>query len=384
MKNWIWIGALLGLAVPLAGAQAQGWRKDNNEISIINRKLAGKVNDFTANHGKDNRIWSRSLRQRRDLYVYTPPKYDPKLRYPVMIWLHGFAEDEQSFLMNVAPLLDEAIASGKLPPMIVAAPDGSLRGEPLPNEAGSFWLDTKAGSFETFVLEEMWDFVCHNFSIRSEREAHVLAGVSMGGFGAFNLGIKHHDAFGVVVGFFPPVNLRWMDKDGNYFANFDPKNWGWRTDLKRGHEPIGRFLGGLITLRMSDVIDPIFGRSEEAVFEMIRENPIEMLDRYGIRAGSLEMYIAYGGHDQFNFDAQAESFLYLCKCRGIPVGVGYEPHGTHDLRTAKKLAPGAFAWLNTRLAPYAPIPAEECDGCSPRASRPTHLPLLKGRPTRLP
>ena len=167
------------------------------------------------------------------MYVYTPPNYDPGLCYPVMLWMHGFGEDEQSFLTSVVPMLDAAIASGKLPPLIAVAPDGSLHGEPLANEAGSFFLDSKAGSFETFLLEEVWDFVCHNFSIRSEREAHILGGVSMGGFSAFNLGIKHKQAFGVVVGIFPPVNLRWMGKDGDYFANFNPKNWGWRTDLKR-------------------------------------------------------------------------------------------------------------------------------------------------------
>src|SRR5262249_62399560 len=56
-----------------------------------------KIVDHTANHGKDNRIWSRSLYQRRDLYVYLPPGYDPSQRYPLILWLHGFTQDEQSF-----------------------------------------------------------------------------------------------------------------------------------------------------------------------------------------------------------------------------------------------------------------------------------------------
>src|SRR5262249_9355408 len=153
--------------------------------------------------------------------------------------------------------------------------------------------------FEDFVLQDVWDFLTQHYPILSDRGAHVLAGVSMGGFAAYNYGIKHKDAFGVVVGIFPPLNLRWVDCHGRYFANFDPKCWGWRTDL-RPREPIARFYGGLITLRLTQVIDPIFGRSPEALTEIIRENPIEMVDRYGLHNGDLEMYVAYGGHDEFN------------------------------------------------------------------------------------
>jgi len=39
-----------------------------------------------------------------------------------MIYLHGFSQDEQSFL-DLVPLIDKAIVRGQLPPMIVAAPD---------------------------------------------------------------------------------------------------------------------------------------------------------------------------------------------------------------------------------------------------------------------
>src|SRR5207248_2015338 len=124
----------------------------------------------------------RSMFQRRDVYVYVPPGYDPKLRYPLMIWLHGFCQDEQSFLHHVAPEIDAAICAGKLPPLLVVAPDGSMRGEPIAGSFGSFFLNSDAGAFEDFVLQDVWDFMCNHYPIRSERDAHILAGVSMGGF----------------------------------------------------------------------------------------------------------------------------------------------------------------------------------------------------------
>src|SRR5207244_8206233 len=88
--------------------------------------------------------------------------------------------------------------------------------------------------------------------------------------------------------------------------------------------------------------------------EISRENPIELIDRTRLRNGELAMYVAYGGRDEFNIDAQVESFLYLCKFRGITVAVGYDPIGQHDLDTAKRLLPDIYRWLSTLLAPYAP------------------------------
>src|SRR6266496_3328305 len=47
-----------------------GWRKDTNELAVLNNHIRGHVDDYTANHGQDRRMWSRSLYQRRDVYVF--------------------------------------------------------------------------------------------------------------------------------------------------------------------------------------------------------------------------------------------------------------------------------------------------------------------------
>jgi S-formylglutathione hydrolase FrmB len=254
----------------------------------------------------------------------------------------------------VAPLIDKAMAEGKLPAAIVAAPDGSLEGKASVFSTGSFYLNSMAGDFEDYLMQDVWDFVVGHYPIRPEREAHVLAGVSMGGFAAFNQGIKHREAIGVVVGVFPPVNLRWVNCKGRYFANFDPKDWGWRTKVDQGHEVIARFYGGLITIRLRQVVDPLFGRGPEALASVSRENPIEMVDRLHLHEGELAMYIAYGGKDEFNIDAQVESFLYFTRCRGLTVSVGYEPKGRHNVATAMKLFPDTIAWLAQQIAPWSP------------------------------
>ena len=368
MNTWAWCGAAVVLAAIWGGqVQASGWRKDNNELVTLNKRLAGKVMDHTANHGRDLRIMSRSLWQRRDLYVYLPPGFNPEYRYPLMIWLHGFGQDEQSFLKFVVPVLDDAIAKGKLPPLIVAAPDGSVHGEPSVIHPSTFFLDSQLGDYESFVLQDVWDFLCQHYPIRPEREAHILAGVSMGGFAAYNLGIRHRQAFGVVIGIMPPLNLRWTHTEGNHLSDFDPFHWGWRTEV-HAKDVVGKYYG-LVGLRVRELFAPLFDCADgNLLVEMSRINPIELVDRTCLRNGELAMYVAYGGKDEFNIDAQVESFLYLAHFRRLRIDVGYEPDGRHNAVTAMRFAPSIIDWLAPRIACYSPPMVLE--GTSPIISVP--------------
>jgi S-formylglutathione hydrolase FrmB len=347
-----WGAVVCLLLAPLAaGAHPVRYRHD---LDRVNRRLHGRVVDYTNNHGADRRLWSPALGQKRDLYVYLPPGFDPHLQYPVVLFLHGYAQDESIFLHGVIEPLDRAMADGRLPPAIIAAPDGSLRGLDCLLSAGSFYLNSKAGNFEDYLVQDVWGFLLTHYPIRPEPEAHALVGLSMGGGAAFNKAIKYPDLFRIAVGVFPPLNTRWEDCHGRYMANFDPDCWGWRTDFARPHSVVGRFYG-VVTIRLGSVIGPLYGRRNPNAAPLIsRDNPVEMLELYDVRPGQLEMYVAYGGRDQFNIDAQVESFLFVAKQRGLEVGVGYEPNGRHDRPTALKLLPGVLDWLAPRLAPYSP------------------------------
>ena len=357
MRRIAWITLLLIGLTPVAVARADSpisAVRARGELRRVNASLQGRVIDYTDNHGSDRRIWSAALGERRNLYVYLPPCFDPRLQYPLMMWLHGFAQDEESFLHYVVRPLDGAIAEGRLPPVVIAAPDGSVRGSGCMFSAGSFFLNSSAGAYEDYLMQDVYGFVRTRYPIRPEPEAHVLAGVSMGGGAAYNKCIKYPDQFKIALGIFPPLNLRWEDCRGRYFGNFDPECWGWRTDFTRPLQPVARFYG-VVTIRIRQILGPLFGRGDPGVTEKIsRENPIEMLSRYDVRPGAFEMYVAYGGKDQFNIDAQVESFLYVARQRGLQVHVDYDPRGRHNVATAMRLLPGTIAWLNDRLAPYAP------------------------------
>jgi S-formylglutathione hydrolase FrmB len=380
LNRWCILATLLALAWPVADAGATGKVKTVVRGLIVDHTLHGTLVDLTHNHGHDKRIWSRSLHQWRDLYVYLPPGYDCNQQYPVMICLHGFASDEQSFLQLV-PELDAAISCGKLPPLIIAAPDGSIPGHPCCDRPGSWWINSHAGEYEDWVLQDVWDYLIHHYSICTDRTAHVLAGVSMGGFGAFNLGMRHREAFGVVAGIMPPLNLRWEDCHGNRKAKFDPRCWGWRTAFDQPREIIGRL--GVVPIRVRDLLGPVFGEGDAELTDIMANNPIELIDRTKLRNGELEMFIGYGGKDEFNIDAQVESFLYMCKNRGIGVTVVYDPNGHHNAATAFECLPDFIEWLAARLAPYSvgvPVDAPAVPAAAAAPAAPARL----ARPAMLP
>ncbi len=366
-----WIGAVLVVTVGASVAQAFPGHYPN--LDRVNACLNGHIVDFTHNHGSDNRIWSEALCEKRDLYVYLPPGFDPSCRYPLLMFLHAFRQDETDLLDSILPRFDQAMSCGELPPAIVVVPDGSIQGRPSLFSAGSFFINSKAGAFEDFIIKDVVPFVEHHFPIRPERAAHVLMGASMGGFGAFNLGIKYRCYFHIVVGIFPPVNLRWLDCHCRYrHTEFDPCCWGWRQHI-RPCEVIARFY--CIPIRMKRLVTPLYGRDEdEALAGITRENPVEMLGTYNVQPCDLAMYIGYAGKDQFNIQAQVDSFLYVARCRGLCVETEFLPDGKHDLKTGLKLFPGAAAWLAPKLAPYSPPSAH----CGPQPG----TPFLIGAPGR--
>jgi hypothetical protein len=348
------------LAVLFAAPTAYPFGKGGNRVADLgqlNARLAGRVDDYTANHGQDNRIHSVALGQRRDAYVYVPPGYDPARRYPLIVWLHGLAQDETSFL-EIVPELDRAVQAGALPKFVAIAPDGSANGHAASGlaalrETPTLYLNSPLGRFEDFITVDVWNHVVTNYSIRAERQAHVLAGASMGAFGAYNLGIKHKADYGVLAGVLPPLNLRYADCRGRTDADFDPNCFGVLTEY-RPNAPVARFGPcGLIAIRQRQLVAPVFGEGPDVIARIAAENPAEMLAAYKVKPGELEMFAGYAQRDEFNFDAHAESFAYVAKGQGLAVQTVMVP-GRHDMRTGMQLLPAFVDFLRPRLEPYAP------------------------------
>jgi enterochelin esterase-like enzyme len=164
--------AALAAAAVLAGWTQVGTGPDGG--SVWNGRLPGDVQAST---------------------IYLPPGYSTAQRYPVLYLLHGLpgGPDEYWHSLHLALRLDDLVASGAQP-FVVVTPGGPLDGE---------W----AGSAERYLVDEVVPWVdAHLSTIRSPR-GRVLEGLSAGGYGAVDIGLRHPSVFGALGswdGYFTP------------------------------------------------------------------------------------------------------------------------------------------------------------------------------------
>lgn len=338
------------LLIFAAPARGQFWAFANADR--LNRKLAGHIDNYTRGLLHDRRIESRVLGQPRDLYVYRPPGYDPRRRYPVLYYFHISRVDEHEFLGAGRLLeLDRMIVAGEFPPTVVVCPDGTIHGRNRLDDPHSFFINGVNGRFEDHFLTEVIPFVAARYSIRPERRAHAILGLSGGGFGALSIAIRHREYFGAVATLAAPANLLYDNCHDDHFENFSPATYR-EKPVYDPREVIGRFYFGLRRVRAREPIRPVAGDDPEEVAARIRAiNPASLLAATNLAPGELAIYLNYAGRDGYNFDAQNESFAWLAAQRGVAVTLEVDPPANHTLAYFRRNHRAAFAWLSRQLLP---------------------------------
>jgi S-formylglutathione hydrolase FrmB len=346
MRLSIAVMTVLLVALP-ARAQFENWIN----LERVNGRLAGHVVDYTSNHGSDRRIFSPILGMPRDLYVYLPPAYEPARSYSLVLFFHMADVDERFFVgPKFLKELDDLIVCGGFPPAIVACPDGTYRGWDRFHAKDSLYVNGLGGRFQDHVLQEVIPFMKANYAIRPERQAHALVGFSAGGYGAMGLAIEHRDVFGAVATLASPLNLRYSNSDRGYFEDFDPATYRWKTTYDP-KEFIGTFYAGLIRVRAQRFMEPVFGQGNAVAAQIIRTNPADLISSTNLQPNELAIYVSYPGRDNFNFDAQAESFLWVANQRGIEVTVVRDPNERHRPSYFRDNQRPALIWLGRHLLP---------------------------------
>ena len=140
---------------------------------------------------------SHILKQVVHYCVYMPAGYDagakqnPPQRYPVLYFLHGLGDNEQTLFNSGGwTLLEDLRNQHKMGDFFIAAPEGRR----------SFYINAADGSvrYSDFFLHEFLPYIETKYRVRPGRSGRAISGISMGGYGALRFAFAHPELFSAV------------------------------------------------------------------------------------------------------------------------------------------------------------------------------------------
>jgi S-formylglutathione hydrolase FrmB len=124
--------------------------------------------------------------------VIEPPQLPPRGRRPLLVFLHGRGGSDETSIENESVFEGLARLGAAAP--VVAFPDGGDHG---------YWHDRSEARWGAWVMREVIPTVSRKFGIDPRRIA--IGGISMGGFGAYDIALKNPGRFCAVGGHSPAL-----------------------------------------------------------------------------------------------------------------------------------------------------------------------------------
>jgi S-formylglutathione hydrolase FrmB len=125
--------------------------------------------------------------------VMLPASYDSDAnkKYPILYFLHGLGENEQTLLRSGGwDLIEDLRRENKVGDFLMVAPEGR----------GSFFINSANGHdrYSDFFLVEFLPYIESHYRVLHEKQAQGITGLSMGGYGALRFAFSHPELFGSV------------------------------------------------------------------------------------------------------------------------------------------------------------------------------------------
>jgi putative tributyrin esterase len=227
-----------------------------------------------------NAMQSRILGQGVRYCVMLPPDYDaatagrPPRRYPVLYFLHGLGDNEQTLFKGGGwDVVQDLRREGQITDFLIVAPEGK----------SSFYINSVDGHarYNDFFIREFIPFIESHYSIRRERSARAISGVSMGGYGALRFAFAYPEMFSSV-----------SAQSAALIAEVPQP-----TESRQSGTP-GGMLGGMLGAVFGNPVD-IPRWNQNSPFVLAKAN------RVRIRASALAIYFDCGREDEFGFEKGA-------------------------------------------------------------------------------
>jgi S-formylglutathione hydrolase FrmB len=253
-----------------------------------------------------SRIESKILARPVPYCVMLPPSYDKEKtrRYPVLYYLHGLGDNEQS-LINAGGwnLYEDDLAQKKVGEFLIITPYGFQ----------SFYINSRDGKmrYEDFFLREFLPAMEKKYRLKSGRNSRGIMGVSMGGFGALHYAFKYPQMFVSV---------------STHMAALQDK-----LPKEVGDNPQGKMMSVIFG---SPVDEPYYQANNP--LHLARTAPLASLK-------NMKIYFDCGDHDYYGFNVGNTQLDEVLRQRRIPHEFHIYPGG-HDMQFVLEHFDASLQW----------------------------------------
>ena len=229
-----------------------------------------------------NQLPSHILGESVHYCVMLPAGYDAAIsghsprRYPVLYFLHGLGDNEQSLFKGGGwDLVQDLRQTGQVSDFLVVAPEGRR----------TFYINSAGGRvrYSDFFIREFIPYIESHYSVRRERAARAISGFSMGGYGALRFALAHPELF----------------------SSVSAESAALVTEMP----PPGK--SGPLALAFGDPID-VHHWNDNSPFALAKRN------QKHIRASGLAIYFNCGTGDEFGFYQGAAELHRQLQAEDIP------------------------------------------------------------------
>lgn len=218
----------------------------------------------------ESRILKRPVRYCVQLpanYATAKDVHGQLARYPVLYFLHGLGDNEQTlFKTGGWTLIEDLRERQKISNFFVVAPEGR----------NTFYINSADGKdrYSDFCLQEFMPFIEKKYRVKPGRAGRAIGGISMGGFGALRMAFAYPQLFSSVSAQAPALILE------------SPKNI---NAAARSGSPVVRALTG------------VFGNPIN-VAHWDANNPFLLAKKNREALRNLAIYFSCGQNDDYGFE----------------------------------------------------------------------------------
>lgn len=215
--------------------------------------------------------FSKTLNTLRRLHVWTPAGYEKGVeKLPVLYLIHGGGDNDASWpgVGCAGTILDNLMAEGKMQPMIVVMPNGSIDTQNLMDEVPLFEQD---------LMTSIIPFVEANYRVYTDKGHRAMAGLSMGGMETMETLLNDYDKFD----YFWVLSAGWFPAQQEQFE-------GYRQRLNKATKGIKENVRQLVFTQ---------GGPEDIAYQ----NGLATLKLFDAEGIKYEFYDAPGGHTWYTW-----------------------------------------------------------------------------------